>query len=731
LAKTLAPAGANSASVTQSPTITSPALMTGVGVLLGTAAYMSPEQAKGREADKRSDVWAFGCVLYEMLTGKRAFDGDEISDTLAAVLRAEPDWSKLPAGTPVSVRRLLRRCLTRNLRLRLQDIADGRIEIEEALASPHAESVHPLSRQGASVWRPRIAIAAVTLIIGAVAGWALRPIAGNPTSFETSVWGLSIVQPQGTVFTTDAPQISPDGRVVAFVAIDTSGRTLLYVRFLDSSDVRSLPGTDGASMPFWSPDSQALGFFAQGQLKIVGLSGGDPQSLAAALVPRGGTWNRDGVILFASPLDLQSVSTSGGPTISLRKTQKLPTGRQSPSFLPDGRHYLYITARTGIGQTVHVGSLDSAESKEVVMTTSTAVYSEAGYLFFRRGAALMAQRFDHESRETIGSPIVVASSVAINPVTNQTLMSISRGGTLVYFDALARSQLTVTDRLGRQLAVAGSPGYRQSLCLTDDESRVVFEEVDFASGNADLWALDLGRAPAVRLTFDAALDFFPVCPANRQEDVIFTSLRSGVAQLFRVPLSEPGKDELLSSDPQIRVPEHRSLDNRWLVYRTPGATNDWDVWVMPLESPDRPSAFAASAADERDARLSPDGRWIAYAVIERGQSEVVVQSFPKPGARWQVSPGGGSQPQWRRDGKELFYLARDNKLMVIDIDTNGRTPVYSTPRALFDSDITSLDLGSYGRQYAVFKDGQRFLLNRRSDEAIPITVIVNWKPPAP
>jgi Tol biopolymer transport system component len=534
------------------------------------------------------------------------------------------------------------------------------------------------------------------------------------------------------VFTSDAPQISPDGRVVAFVATDTTGKalgkTLLWVRPLDSSDARSLPGTDGASMPFWSPDSDAIGFFAQGQLKIVRLSGGDPQALAAALVPRGGTWNRDGVILFASPLDLRSVSVSGGPTTSLTTTQKLSTGRQFPSFLPNGRHYLYVDAPSGTGQAVHVGVLDAAESKQVVATSSSATYSETGDLFFRRGAALMAQRFDHQTRETIGAPVVVASSVAINPFTNQTLMSISRTGVLIYFDTMTRSQLTLVDRSGRQLAVAGSPGYRQSLCLTGDETDVVFEEVDFASGNADLWALNFASQRPVRLTFDPSLDFFPVCPTDRRGGVVFTSLRGNVAQLFRVRLSEPGKEELLSPAPQTRVPEHRSFDDRWLVYRTPGATNDWDIWVMPLESPDRPWAFAASSADERDARISPDGRWIAYAVIERGQSEVVLQEFPKAAARWQLSQGGGSQPQWRRDGKELFYLTRDNKLVAVNIDTTGQAPVYGTPNALFDTDITSLDPGAFGTQYAVFNDGQRFLLNRRNDEAIPITVILNWKP---
>jgi dipeptidyl aminopeptidase/acylaminoacyl peptidase len=238
---------------------------------------------------------------------------------------------------------------------------------------------------------------------------------------------------------------------------------------------------------------------------------------------------------------------------------------------------------------------------------------------------------------------------------------------------------------------------------------------------------DLAREAPVRLTFDQTLDFLPVCPPDGGEDVVFMSLRTNLAQLFRVRMSEPGREEQLSSGTIPGVPEHRSPDGRWLVYRTLGAANDWDLWLMPLESPDRASAFAASTDDERDARISPDGRWIAYTVVERGQSQVVVQSFPKPGARWQVSPGGGSQPQWRRDGRELFYVAHDNKLLGIDIDTTGAAPVFGTPNVLFDTDITRLDNGSYGAQYVVFNDGQRFLLNRRTDEAVPITVVLNWQ----
>jgi eukaryotic-like serine/threonine-protein kinase len=713
----------SSAIVSQSPTIVSPA-MTRVGVILGTAAYMSPEQARGREADIRSDVWAFGCVLYEMLTARRAFGGDEVADTLAAILRAEPDWSRLPADTPAAIRRLLARCLRKESKQRLHDIADARIEIDDVIASPGEVPVTVGSRVGRR-WPLTTAAALVGLLIGVVAGWIFGSMRGIDD--RGTLQQLSIVAPPGAGLTSDAPQISPDGKTVAFIATDRSGKTLLYVRPLDSTTARPLMGTEEASMPFWSPDSARIGFFAQDQLKTIASDGRDLLVLAPVQVPRGGTWSRDGVILYSpTPLDLRRISANGGASVDLRSTQLYKSGRIFPVFLPDGRHYLYLASSGGIGRTIHVGTLDSAEERELVASDSSPSFTEAGYLLFRRGAALMAQSFDPRAIELSGEPRLVTPNLGINPITGQSLMSTSRDGALVYVESLPRSQMTLVDRTGNQVALVGPPGYRQVFCVTGDDARVVFDEVDLSTRNADVWTLDLNgdrSARGVRLTFDPALDFFPVCPADRNGEVVFTSLRESLARLFRVPINEPGKDQTLLAA-SIRVPEHRSNDGRWLLYRTIGNSTGWDIWALSIASPDQAVEVAASAAEERDARMSPDGRWIAYASSERGVAEVMVQPFPKRGStKWQVSDGGGYQPQWSRDGRELFYLRGDKKLMVVNVAVKGESFATGPSTPLFDTNFTLLDRVSRGTQYAVLKNGQQFLINRASDETAAMTYV--------
>jgi serine/threonine protein kinase len=711
-----------SAAVSQSPTITSPA-MTRVGVILGTAAYMSPEQARGRQADARSDIWAFGCVVYEMLAGNRAFGGDEVADTLAAILRAEPDWIRLPASTPAAIRRLLARCLRKEPKQRLHHIADARIEIDEVIASPGSNVTSGESPAGRR-WQWVAAAALVGLLVGGLTGWIF---ASRDVDDRSTLQQLSIVAPPRAGFVSDAPQISPDGKTVAFVATDGSGKTLLYIRPLDSTTARPLAGTDEASMPFWSPDSTRIGFFTQDQLKTIAIDGRDLQVLAPVQVPRGGTWSRDGVILYSpTPLDLRRISANGGASIDLRSTQGYKAGRIFPFFLPDGRHYLYLSSSGGIGRTIHVGTLDSAEERELLATDSSPAFTQAGYVLFRRGAALMMQAFDPRAVQLNGEPRLVTPTVGINPVTGQSLMSISDQGALVYFDSLPKSQMTLVDRTGNQIAVIGPPGYRQVFCITGDDTRVVFDEVDFATRNADVWTLDLNgdhSARGVRLTFDPALDFFPVCPPDRNGEVIFTSLRESLARLFRVPLNEPGKDQTLLAA-SIRVPEHRSNDGHWLLYRTIGSATGWDIWALPVGSPDQAVEVAVSAAEERDARMSPDGRWIAYASSERGVTEVMVQPFPKRGTtKWQISDGGGHQPQWSRDGRELFYLRGDKKLMVVNVAVNGESFATSPSKPLFDTNFTLLDRVSRGTQYAVLKNGQQFLINRASEETVPMTYV--------
>ena len=718
LAKALAADG-RPADASRSPTITSPAV-TGQGIVLGTAAYMSPEQARGHPADTRSDIWAFGCVLFEMLTGRRAFDGDTVSDAMAAVLRAEPDWAALPPNLPDAVGRLLRRCLEKDPRSRLRHIGDARFEIEDAAAGPAAAS--PTPRQRAFSWRGAALTGTLVLAIGGVAGWTLRSLAPADPSGAHAL-RLSVVQPESTVFTSDAPQISPDGRTLAFVATDGSGQDFLYVRPLDSSTARMLPGTEGAQMPFWSPDGQSIGFFAQGRLKTTALGGGEPQMLANVTLPRGGTWNRDDVILFApSPLGLYRIPATGGEATAVPGTVR----RNHPSFLPDGRHYLYLAIANGLGQAIHVGSLDEEESTELLRTTSSAIYAAPGHLIFRRGAALMAQPFDANDMTLSGTPVLVAQNVAVN-LPGQTLISASQNGVLAYFDLLNRSVLSWFDRQGRSLGIVGSPGFYDGVCLAADDRRVVFAEGDLSSGNVDLRALDFARGVPVPLTFDPALDLFPVCPGGvTREAVLFMSIRQGIARVFIQPTNAPSQEKVLYESSVPTIPSHWSTDGRRVVFTMLNTATRADVWTMPTDAPQDARPYAATPANERSGQLSPDGTWLAYASDELGRPEIFVQSFPVPGARWQVSKGGGQQPQWRRDGKEFFYLSLDNRLMVVEVSSQKQDFAFGPPRALFETNVTSFERETNGMQYAVSSDGTRFLVNRRTETLVPITVVSDW-----
>jgi eukaryotic-like serine/threonine-protein kinase len=719
LAKAMEPVGTTSSGRSQSPTITTPA-MTQAGIILGTAAYMSPEQARGRPADRRSDIWAFGCVLFEMLTGRRAFAGESVSDTIAAVLRGDPDWTAVPPGVPDAIDRLLRRCLERDSKKRLRDIGDARLELDEATqpAVSRPTTLHDVPFP----WRRAVMAGVLVLALGGIAGWTLRRLLPAAQSNAPAL-RLSVVQPESTVFTSDAPQISPDGRVLTFVATDDSGRDFLYVRPLDSPAGRPLAGTEGATMPFWSPDSKSIGFFAQGRLKTVTLDGGDPQTLATVTLPRGATWNRDGTILFApTPLGLFRVVANGGAAEAVPGTIR----RVFPSFLPDGRHYLYLAIANGVGQSVHVGSLDGKDSTELVRTAASAIYAFPGYLIYRRGTALTAQRFDTKALALTGPPTPLGESVAIN-LPAQALVSASQNGVLVYFDRLNRSVLSWVDRQGRSLGVVGPPAYYDGLCLSRDDTRVVYAEADLASGNIDLRTLDFGRGVPVPLTFDPSFDLFPICSVGPAHDAtLFMSLRKGIANVFVQPANAPSQEKIQYESGVPSIPTHWSTDGRWIVFTKLDATTRADVWTVRFDSPHEARPYVATAANERSGQLSPDVRWLAYVSDELGSPEIFVQSFPSPGARWQISNGGGQQPQWRRDGKELFYLSLDNRLMVVEVTPGGGDFTFGPPRALFATNVTALERESQGMQYAVSRDGMRFLLNGRIETLVPITVVSDW-----
>ena len=526
---------------TQSPTITTPA-MTMAGVILGTAAYMSPEQAKGKPADKRSDIWAFGCVLFEMLTGRRAFDGEDVSDTLAAVLRADPDWRALPANTPSSIRTLLARCLQKDVRRRLPAIGVAQLDIDDALAAPEAPSAPDVPPSGdprreRMAWT--IAVAAL-LIAGGVGVWSYVK---QPTA-EERVLQFTVSPPEGyTLFSSPLPfRISPDGRRLLFLATDAVGRTTVWVRSLDSLASQQLPGTEGAIAAFWAPDSRRIAFSAGGRLKKIDLSGGQPVTVCDLRDIRGGTWNSDGTIVFASGAGLMKVSEAGGVPAPI----PLPSA-SLPSFLPDGRHLLY---RTFAG--IFVRSLDSEDQKRIFDDTGPGNVEYAdGRLFFERDRTLMAQPFDLDRLELTGEPRLIADAIQTYPSTRTGLFSVSATGVVVYQTGVRNpgSRLTLFDRSGKELSTFGEPADYDDVSWSPDGNRVAVSVVDPSKRTRDIWLIDIARNLRTQFTFDPDDELAPAWSADGKR-IAFSSRRgSGPWGLYQKLSSGAGSVDTLIEFP--------------------------------------------------------------------------------------------------------------------------------------------------------------------------------------
>jgi eukaryotic-like serine/threonine-protein kinase len=697
------PNGANRFSL--SPTITSPALMTGVGVLLGTAAYMSPEQAKGRVADKRSDIWAFGCVLYEMLTGKRAFPGDDVSETLAGVIKTEPDWRALPDSTPEPIRRLLRRCLEKDSRRRLHDAGDARIEIDEA-----PESVQVVARP--SQWhRGWLLAAAVLVVLVAATALAarsfLRSTPGSPIVFD-------VVAPAGGRIDIGDP-LSPDGRTVAFIAVSESGPPQIWVRPLDSGTARLLPGTQQAQRLFWSPDSQWIGYFAQGKLAKMSITGGPPVVISNEGT-RDGAWAGD-VILIGGQRGkpLLRVSASGGGAVPVTELRPNEISHDYPEFLPDGRHFLFMAraATSAEASAAYVGSLDSKDRQALPGIASGVRYSRSGHVLFVRDNTLMAQAFDARRLELSGAPVPVARDVP-GPVAP---FSVSSNGTLAYLNGgiANNSELTWFDRTGKPLTRAATGGAYAQQVLSPDGTHVAYSN---AAG--DIWLLDIAKELASRVTSDPSTDVFPVWSPDGQR-IAFSSTRGGSANIYERAIGVVGEDKLLLKSDAPANAGDWSRDGRYLLYVSRG-----DVWALPMSGNEKPLRVTETPSVELHPTFSPDGRWVAYSTDETGDDQIYIQSFPQQGARQQVSATGGFQPLWSRDGKELFYMRPDFTMMSVSVKTSGATLEVGAPVALFRKAIAFLGPVAAQRSYSVSIDG-RFLINVAPDDSPrPITVVLNW-----
>lgn len=705
--------------LSQAPTITSPA-MTGMGVIMGTAAYMSPEQAKGKPLDKRTDIWAFGSVLYEMVTGRRAFGGEDVGDTLAFIITKEPEWTALPADAPHAIRRLLRRCLEKDRKRRLADIADARLEFDERDADP------ALDRGGEA---PRTTTGHRRLLLGAAAFIAIASAAavtgviitresvadGVPVYRSTLLLppGVTLVPPGGG---DRVLAIAPDGRRVAFSAVGEGGRRLLWARRLDTLVAEPLLGSDNGQSPFWSPDSRWIGFFADGQLKKVEADGGPVLTVCRYTGNGGGaTWNRDGIILFSDAVALHRVPAAGG-TPSLVMTpdpQAGATNYQWPFFLPDGRQFIY----RGAASATYLASLDSPEGKLLGGGAGNAQYAQGHLVWLAGGGTLVAQPLDLSRLELTNEPIAIAEQV---PNT----FSLSQSGVILYQNVeTSDAQLVWFDRSGKQISVLGDRGDFGDVELSPDGTQAAVSVLDPGQRTRDIWILDIARGVRSKFTFDAANDVAPVwSPDGRR--IVFNSSREsipGAADIYEKALDASAETPLIAANGSQRALSW-SPDGRLLLYQ-----DQFRLFALPLMGDRKPFQVLDTVTPANlHARFSPDGRWIAYTSSESGRDEVYVTRFPTPGGKWLVSTGGGTWARWRADGKELFYQDLNGMLMSVEVEAQETGLRVGAVRPLFQMRTTSDIRGGYF--YDVSADGQRFLVNVSDDDpaAAPLTLVLNW-----
>ena len=708
--------------------------LTAHGTILGTFRYMAPEQLEGHDTDGRTDIFALGTILYEMVTGRRAFEGGSQASLIASILTHQPrPIREFQLRAPTALDRVIQTCLEKDRDKRWQSAR----EVAHALAWISDEVATPNGTPSTSVrfWKAVAAgLAAMGLILGGVA-WKLRPVA------QTSIVRFDVPVPVGVRLGSGA-RLSPDGRKLAFFATAPDGTRAIWVHSFDASIAQPLSGTDGASRIFWSADSQYLGFYAPsaqigepGRLKKVAVAGGPPQiltSLPQGVGFSGATWNADGVILlgatniggtFRGPL--LCVSAAGGqptPCTELDRSRE-EQSHKDPNFLPDGRHYIFLAYNASQGNVAFIGTLGSNERRPLAGIDSETVYAPSGHLLFLRDGSVMAQAFDMKGLGLVGEPFPVAEGVPREAAAG--IHSVSNSGALAFLvvgPASATSQLAWFDRKGTQITTVGPKGQYRNIELAPDGSYVAFER----GSPADIWILDIPRGLASRFTTDPSLDRLPTWSPDGRT-IVFASHRGGAWRLFKRPVGNAGQDELVATTetPSDRATDW-SHDGRYLSIDPPGSLQG-HIQALELFGDHKLLQVTSGAAGERAGRISPDGRWIAYLSNESGRSELNVQTFPQPGPKRQVSVNGALlNPRWSRDGKELFYLSPDLDLMAASIKITGPSLETGVPIPLFRAPVNRG--GGVSRVYDVSADG-RFLVNvAEPAQAVPprITVVLNW-----
>jgi serine/threonine protein kinase/Tol biopolymer transport system component len=718
LAKAMTPDAADGSAAAAMPNGPTPE-----GVVAGTPTYMSPEQARGQRVDERSDIWAFGCVLYELLTARSAFGRATIAETLVAILEREPEWQLLPPTVPAGIRRVLRRCLEKERRRRLHHIADARIEIEDAAEEAEGFGISqvPASRRR---WAPIVSTAALTLALAAAtAAWWLRPsadrsdhqVAEITTPLTSDLWAFAV---------------SPDGRRIAYVA-DHDGQPALWVRSLDAAGARVLPGTERARGPFWSPDSRSIGFFADSDLRRIEARGGSPQTVTYALAGTNGTWGSDGTILFSStPVPgLRRVNAAGGNVEAATKPTADSTGHRHPQFLPGGRQFLFFVGGPDPVRGVYLGTLESSNATRLVASDTQAEYVAPGWLVFVRQGTLLAQRFDLSRRVLGGDPMTVADAVTFDPISGSGAFSTSNAGLIAYRAGRSPvTRLSWFDRSGNALGTLGPPEQSglSTFTLSPDGRRVAAERT--LQNGTDVWLLDATHQTRFTHGANGNIARVPVWSRDGSR-LAFESVGSHSIQLSMKQLSGDDDDHILFESPEVKVPCDWSPDGRLLMYYVPDPKTGTDLWLLS-QGKREPFPFLRTPANELWGQFSPDGRWVAYQSNETGQYEIYVRPFAGQGEPVPVSTAGGVYPRWSRDGNELYFIAPDAKMMAVPIRATTLAIDAGVPVALFQTRRVGGGSNVIGRghQYDVGRDGQ-FLINVEAEASTPpLTLLLNWKP---
>ncbi|HEX6850929.1 MAG TPA: protein kinase [Candidatus Polarisedimenticolaceae bacterium] len=727
LAKAVAgdPSGRSDPALSMSPTITS--LGTMAGALLGTAAYMSPEQARGASVDRRADIWAFGALFWEMLTGKRLFEGETVSDTLAAVLRAPVEYDSIPPSVPPSLRRLIARCLDRDPKKRLRDIGEARILLENVGKEPESE---PPAASFAPAPRPRwFALLPWTVAAASVAALVGVKLLSRPAESPQLSTRFEMTRPaklQGMSW----PMLAPDGRTIAFQGFGADGTGgMIWIRPLDAFEAYPLSGTEGAGRPFWSPDSRHLAFFASGQLRKIPVAGG-PTQMICECTGADGSWGIDGTILFdGSATDgIRSVPASGGVP-----TQVVPAGGEGqlrlaawPRLLPDGRHFLFLGRErddVSAENMILVGTLGETEHRALVPTKSRVDFAN-GRLVYILQDTLVSQRLDMDRLEVRGDPVPIVSGIMASG--GRANFSLSARGDLVYMAAAeqGRAELVWVDRSGKEIGKVGPPDRYLELALSPDGTRVAYGLSD-DKGEPDVWVRDLRRNAVARITNQSGTDNWPVWSADGTQ-VYFASNRSGAKYLvYRRSATGTGPEDVIFEPERGGAgPADVSTDGRHLTLVRSNTGAQFDIVTIPADGKGAPVSVAADKANEGAAQFSPDGRFIAYSSDESGRTEIYVQTFPPSGQKWTVSNSGGFQPRWRADGRELFYLGADAEMTSVPLML-GSSFEAGLPETLFGTRVRTG--GTLTGLYDVTADGQRFLLNTPTGETAPtpFSVVLN------